>query len=110
MKKIVYAAVAASFAIAAAASASTGGNDNGVTDKATGKNAFAYVDAWGPVSCNETKHPKFETVSCNLATPSPDLAGTTITVGWNSDFGGRTGTITLTFSADGSNYSGLATY
>ena len=88
------------------------GGSNGVSDRLTGNGAASYIDpVFGPVICNETQHRKFDTVSCRLVTSNPALAGTSATVGWNSDFtGGGFGSFTYTFDADGAGYSGKATY
>ena len=114
MKKVILAAIAVSFAVVGgvAIAGTPGSHGNGVTDKLTGKNAASYTDAvFGPVTCNETQHPKFDTVSCSIADPNPALAGTSGTNGWISDFNGTSlGTITYSVSADGTSYSGKATY
>jgi hypothetical protein len=111
MKKIILAAVAASFAVAGTAYAGTPGSSNGITTKLTGNTSADYADpVFGSTSCNETQHPKFDTVSCTLGTPNLALAGTSSTVGWLSDFNGTYGSFTYTFSADGSTYTGKATY
>ena len=111
MRKTIFAVVALTM-FATAATAGTPGSSNAVSAKLTGKNATSYVDpVFGAVTCRETQHPQFDTVSCTLATPRPDLAGTTATVLWNSDFTGASGgSFTYTFSDDGSTYSGIATY
>jgi len=86
---------------------------NGVTDRLTGNGAAKYDDAvFGPnTTCNETQHPKFDTVSCRLAAPNLALAGTTGTVSWFSDFDHSIiGTFTYTVSGDGRTYTGKATY
>ncbi len=113
MKKIITVAIAASLvSFAGAASAGTPGSNNGQTGRLTGNTSADYNDAvFGPTSCNETQHRKFDTVSCTLETPNLSLAGTTGTSAWYSDFDNSiTGTFTYTFSADGSTYSGKATY
>jgi hypothetical protein len=115
MKKlIILAAMTASFAmVAGIANAGTpGSQSNGQTDKMTGhNNAASYTDGFfGPVTCNETQHPQFDTVSCRMATPNAALAGVSSTVGWLSDFNGKYGTLTYTVSADGSSYTAHATY
>jgi hypothetical protein len=111
MKKIILAAIAVSFAITGTAFAGTPGSTNGQTLKMTGKNnAASYLDGYfGQTTCNETQHPKFDTVSCTLSSPT-SLAGTGGTVGWLSDFNGNYGTFTYTVSADGLSYTGQATY
>lgn len=112
MKRIILASVVLAPAfVASIAFASTGGS-NGVSDRLTGNGAASYVDpVFGATTCNETQHRKFDTVSCRLTTANPALAGTTATVGWNSDFaGGGFGSFTYTFDADGIGYSGKATY
>ena len=113
MKNIVLAAVAATLAItSSAAFAGTPGSSNGMTAKLTGNTSADYIDpVFGSVSCNETQHRKFDTVSCKLvAGPNSALAGTSGTVAWLSDFNGVLGSFTYSFSADGSTYSGKATY
>jgi hypothetical protein len=112
MKKVVILAISASVAAAGIAIAGTpGSHGNGVTDKLVGQGAASYTDAiFGPVTCNETQHPKFDTVSCRIADPNPALAGTTATNGWFSDFNGTFGSITYTVSGDGKHYTGKATY
>ncbi|MES2002708.1 MAG: hypothetical protein V4444_10420 [Pseudomonadota bacterium] len=113
MKNIVLAAFAAALVITSgAAFAGTPGSSNGMTDKRTGNTSADYVDpVFGSVSCNETQHRKFDTVSCKLVDgPNSALAGTSNTVPWYSDFNGAFGSFTYSFSADGSTYSGKATY
>jgi hypothetical protein len=113
MKKVIFlAAVTASFAIAGGiAIAGTPGSSNGQTAKLVGQGAASYADPiFGDVTCNETQHPKFDTVSCRIANPNPALAGTSSTNAWLSDFNGALGTITYSVSADGTSYSGKATY
>jgi hypothetical protein len=133
--RTILAAAAAPAALAAAllgaspAFASTGPAGNGQTGgHLTGNKAAVYNDSYfGPVSCNETQHPQFDTVSCHFTggqTMSPGQPGT---VGWNSDFGPAaapngasgngttsvhplTGTLTYTINADGTGYTGQATY
>jgi hypothetical protein len=110
---LIIASVTAAFAIAGGvASAGTpGSNGNGVTGRLTGNGAASYTDGvFGPVTCNETQHPKFDTVSCEVANPNPALAGTTFTNTWFSDFNGALGTISITVSGDGKHYTGKATY
>lgn len=112
MKMIIVAAVAA-FAVApGVALAGTPGSSNGVTQKMTGKAAASYSDAvFGDTTCNETQHPKFDTVSCTLSSANVGLAGTSGTVGWYSDFdNSKLGTFAYTVSADGLSYYGQATY
>lgn len=112
MKKIVLAAFAMAPAFVASIAIANTGGSNGVTARLTGNGAASYNDPFfGPVTCNETQHRKFDTVSCRLATPNPALAGTSDTAPWNSDFvGGGSGSITYTVDADGAGYSGKATY
>jgi hypothetical protein len=117
MNKIILATVTAAAAafIASSAFAGTPGSDsNGQTTKMTGKNgATSYADpVFGDVTCNETQHPKFDTVACAFATPRLDLAGVSGTYGWISDFDHSLpqGTITYTVSLDGTGYTGKATY
>ena len=110
MKKVIFSVIVATLAISPAL-AGTPGSDNRVSAKLTGNTAAAYNDGlFGAVTCNETQHRKFDTVDCAIANPRPDLAGHTITNGWYSDFDGALGTITFTMNADGSGYSGKATY
>jgi hypothetical protein len=100
-------------ATAAPAFASTGPSSNGQTAQQTGNRATSYTDSlFGAVKCNETSHPKFDTVSCAMSPANLGLAGTSGTVGWNSDFGNRTntGVLTYTVSPDGLSYTGQATY
>jgi hypothetical protein len=114
MKKIlIIASVAGVFAVVGgvAGAGTPGSHGNGVTARLTGNGATSYTDAvFGPVTCNETQHPKFDTVSCQVADPNPSLAGTTFTNGWFSDFNGAAGTISITVSGDGKHYTGKATY
>jgi hypothetical protein len=112
VKKLIIFAALGAFAISGPAIGGTpGSTSNGLLEKATGKNAFTYFEPyWGMVTCNETRHARFETVSCTLANPDATLADTSLTTGWRSDFTGQLGTATLTFNEDGSNYSGHATY
>jgi hypothetical protein len=121
MRKFIYtglgaaALIAGSVAMAAPAMASTGPGSNGQTGQLTGKNAISYADPFfGNVTCNETQHPKFDTVSCSISPANLGLAGTsgTFTNGWTSDFGDRAsvGTLTYTVNADGTGYTGQATY
>jgi hypothetical protein len=121
MKKVlILAAVTASFAVGGIAMAGTPGssNNNSPMAKMTGQGkamgsggADTYTDpVFGQVTCNETQHPQFDTVSCTMATPLSNAAGSSGTVGWYSDFNGKLGTFTYTVSADGSSYSGKATY
>jgi hypothetical protein len=109
---IVLATTAASLVVLGGiAIAATPGTSNGVTAKLVGQGAASYTDAvFGDVTCNETQHPKFDTVSCRIANPNPSLAGTSGTVGWLSDFNGTFGTLTYSVSADGMHYTGKATY
>jgi hypothetical protein len=111
VKKIILATITASLAVTGTAYAGTPGSSNGVTTRLTGNTSADYADAvFGNTSCNETQHPKFDTVSCTLGTPNLSQAGTSATVGWLSDFNGTYGTFSYTFSADGSTYYGKATY
>ena len=112
MKKIIFAVIAASFAISGTAYAGTPGSTNGQTAKQTGKTAAIYSDAvFGDVTCNETQHPKFDTVSCAFASARLDIAGQGGTVGWYSDFNSsKLGTMTYAVNADGSGYTGQASY
>lgn len=110
MKKILLGAALA--LMSAVSFAGTPGSDsNAVSDRMVGKTATSYSDAYfGSTTCNETQHPKFDTVSCTLANPS-SLAGTSGTIGWYSDFNNaKLGTFTYTVSPDGLTYSGQATY
>jgi hypothetical protein len=129
------AAIAISLIGASAASASTGPvagttQPNGTASivQMTGKNGVSYTDpVFGPVHCDEVHHyanvktlaPDFDSVTCQSTTglPLPGVTpGQVETVGWNSDFSTRnwgevnTGSITLTVSADGLSYTGIATY
>ena len=104
-----------SLAVAGAgmASASTGPS-NGQAGQLTGQHAATYNDAvFGPVRCNETQHPKFDTVSCQSTSGLP-LTGVTAgqvgSVGWLSDFNGTFGTLSFTVSADGLSYTAHAAY
>lgn len=109
MKKLILIALAT--VIASPALASTGPN-NAVSQKITGKNAVSYADGYfgDSVTCNETKHSKFDTVGCQITNPYLQ-PGSTGTVGWYSDFGtGQLGTLTYTVSDDGLSYSGTAAY
>lgn len=96
--------------IGGAALAGTPGSSNGVTARLTGNTSASYHDpVFGDVTCNETQHPKFDTVSCQIANPNPALAGTH-TGAWISDFNGTWGTITYTVTDQGNHYVGKATY
>jgi hypothetical protein len=110
-KKIILAAFAASL-VPGVALAGTPGSSNSVTQKMTGKSATAYSDVvFGDTTCNETQHPKFDTVACTLSSANLGLAGTSGTVGWYSDFdNSKLGTFAYTVSADGLSYYGQATY
>jgi hypothetical protein len=99
--------------------ASTGPAGNGQAGHVTGGRAASYTDpVFGPVRCNETQHPAFDTVACQSATGAPltgVVGGQAGSVGWNSDFGAVTihpvtGTLTYTVSPDGLSYTGQATY
>ena len=108
-------------ATAAPAFASTGTGSNGSSANQTGKaGAAKYTDpVFGLVQCNETQHPQFDNVTCKFMAgqvQTPNAAGQ---VGWNSDWLGtsgllpghaNTGTLTYTINADGTGYSGQATY
>jgi hypothetical protein len=92
---------------------------NGQVGHMTGNNATFYQDGtFGPVSCNETQHKAFDTVSCKSTTglPLTNLtAGEVNSIGWNSDFGTAsihpaTGALAFTVSPDGMSYAGQATY
>jgi len=126
MRKIILAGAAAAATTLAVlggagmASASTGPS-NGQAGQLTGNRAASYADPFfGLVQCNETQHPAFDTVSCKstsglpLANVAPGQVGS---VGWNSDFGGKTlpghqvtGTLSFTVSDDGLSYTGQAVY
>jgi hypothetical protein len=116
----VPAAMAVSAFGATAASASTGPS-NGQTTQQTGGSAANYQDpVFGHVKCNETQHPKFDTVGCTFLDGQGSggyQPGQTYTVGWNSDFlnsGHQTGVLTFTITTDSAGnvtgYSGQATY
>jgi hypothetical protein len=121
--------------------ASTGPVSNGQAGQITGNNATVYNDPYfGPVSCNETQHPGFDTIGCHAVVIGPDgkvVKGATAlplwrpagetnqVVGWVSDFGGNFtapkngvdpyagrsgGTLNYTVSTDGMSYTGQATY
>jgi hypothetical protein len=107
---LIAATVALCFA--GAAFAGTPGSNNGQTSKMTGKAAASYSDAvFGDVTCNETQHPKFDTVSCAFASPRLDIAGQAGTVGWYSDFNNsKLSTMTYAVNIDGSGYTGQANY
>ena len=119
MRKIILAGAAAAATTLAVlggagmASASTG-PCNGQAGQLTGQHAATYNDAvFGPVRCNETQHPKFDTVSCQSTSGLP-LTGVTAgqvgSVGWLSDFNGTFGTLSFTVSADGLSYTAHAAY
>ena len=115
MKTVIILGVVAGALVVAGGLASAGtpgSHGNGVTARLTGQGAASYLDViFGPTTCNETQHPKFDTVSCRLSTPNLALAGTTGTVGWFSDFDHSIiGTFTYTMSGDGRTYTGKATY
>ena len=109
----VPAVLAVSLLGATAASASTGPS-NGQTGQMTGNRATSYTDpVFGGVQCNETQHPKFDTVSCKFTDGQVLTPSSTGTVGWNSDFAGNThttGVLTYTVNDSGTGYSGQATY
>ncbi len=111
MKKVILVAIMASFAISPSF-AGTPGSDNGMTARLTGNTSADYTDGlYGPVSCNETQHRKFDTVQCTFANARPDLAGQTLTNGWYSDFNNSIfGSITYTVNLDGTGFSGKAIY
>ena len=113
-KVIVIGLISGAFAVfTGLASAGTPGSQgNGVTARLTGQGAAHYIDfIFGETTCNETQHPKFDTVSCRAVNPNLALAGTTFTNSWFSDFDHSIiGTITLTVSGDGRTYTGKATY
>ena len=111
MKKAILAAMVAAFSITPAIAGSPG-SDNGVTARLTGNANTTYNDGiFGSVTCNETQHRKFDTVQCQInGAPRLDLAGHTITSAWYSDFDSTLGSITFTVNADGTGYSGKATY
>jgi hypothetical protein len=114
------AAAALSLLGATAAFASPGPGGNGQTGTGTGNNAFTYSSFnfpdSGAVICNETQHPKFDTVECQG--PGVQLQayeGQTLSVGWISDFlsgphAGQTGVLTYTVAPDGLSYSGQVFY
>ncbi len=130
MKKIIYtglgaaALLAGTVAMAAPAMASAGpSGSNAQQGQLTGKGAISYPDGYFGTTdqCNETQHPAFDTVSCKFidGTSRPDLAGVSGTVGWNSDWLGNpallpshsnVGVLTYTINADGTGYTGQATY
>jgi hypothetical protein len=123
MKRIIYTIVAAAaiitggVAAAAPAMASTGPSNGVQGHQMTGNKADSYPDpVFGPVQCNETQHPAFDTVSCKSTSGLPltnVTPGQTGQIGWNSDFAGSThptGTLTYTVNADGTGYTGQATY
>ena len=100
---------------AAHAATLTAGGSNSISAHLTGKGAATYSDAvFGNVKVNETSHAKFDTVGATFTDgPRLDLAGQSGSVGWNSDFlnsGHQTGELTYTVNADGTGYSGQATY
>ena len=114
---------AAPAAHAATLTASVGSPaSNGQAGQMTGNRAAVYTDGvFGPVQCNETQHPKFDTVSCKFTAGQLQTPGTTGTVGWNTDFTTtnegvtlpshvNTGVLAYTVNADGSGYTGQATY
>ena len=113
MKKYLFGAALALLSTAALAGPGGTGGGNAQTSKLTGKNAISYPDGWyfgDSVTCNETQHPKFDTVSCTIVNPYLP-AGSSGTVEWLSDFGtGQYGTLTYTVSADGLSYTGQVTY
>lgn len=103
-------------AVAAAPAGASTGPSNGQAGQLTGHASPAkYIDpVFGGVQCNETQHPAFDTVSCKFTGGNPAFVPlSTGSVGWNSDFTSSThptGTLTYTINADGSGYSGQATY
>jgi hypothetical protein len=133
--RTILAAAAAPAALAAfllgttgTAFASTGPASNGQVSQMTGNGskssaAQTYTDSvFGQVKVNETQHPNFDTVSAKFTGGQTAASlgmwpGETGTVGWNSDFGNaalsthsQTGTLTYTINADGTGYTGQATY
>jgi hypothetical protein len=122
-------------AAALTASVGTAGPGNGQAGHITGKNALVYDDGvFGWVKVNETQHPNFDTISATFVTDQsgktsrtdPGMAGQTGSVPWDSDFAATyanpngtgtpgsihpgQGTMTYTVNADGSGYTGQATY
>lgn len=70
---------------------------------------------FGPVQCNETQHPTFDTASCKFTAGQTMTPNQTGSVGWNSDFGATSthasaGTLTYTINPDGTGYTGQAAY
>jgi hypothetical protein len=102
------------FAGGAHAAELTAGGSNSISAHQTGKDAAVYTDpVFGGVRCNETSHPKFDTVGCTFTAGQVMTPGQTGSVGWNSDFansGHQTGVLTYTINADGTGYSGQAAY
>jgi hypothetical protein len=102
------------------------GNPNGVIAKMTGNNNPAvYVDpVFGPVKANETSHAAngghaaFDTVGVTFTGGQVMTPGQSGDVAWYSDFqpgssspeAGHYGTLHYTVNADGTGYSGTATY
>jgi len=121
---VATAAIGTSIALASSANAATptAGPGNGITSNTlTGNKSGAqtYQDpVFGLVKVNETQHPQFDTVSAKFVGTQTAASlgmypGYSSTVGWNSDFGshsGQTGTLTYTINADGTGYTGQATY
>jgi hypothetical protein len=99
---------------AAHAATLTAGGSNSISAHLTGKGAATYPDAvFGNVKVNETSHAKFDTVGATFIDGQTMTPGQTGSVGWNSDFansGHQTGVLTWTVNADGTGYSGQATY
>jgi len=117
---------AAAFAATGPVAGTTQPNGNANIVQMTGKNGVSYTDpVFGGVHCDEVHHyakgdaADFDSVTCKSTTglPLANVSPSQVeTVGWNSDFpAGRTfdintGSITLTVSADGLSYTGIATY
>ena len=72
---------------------------------------FSYTDNFGPVTCSEVQHPTFDSITCTFHdfTLTPGYVGSTP---WQSDFDSTKplGTMTYTVNADGTGYTGIATY
>jgi hypothetical protein len=73
---------------------------------------FSYVDvAFGNVTCHEIQTAAFEDVYCAFDAPRSDLAGTSGSYQWTSDYDLNTqGTLNYKVNAEGTGYRGTVTY
>ena len=76
---------------------------------------FSYADNFGNVKCYETQGATTDSIACTFTDgPKADLAGSSGTSAWNSDFANNTrtgqGTLAYTVNAEGTGYVGTVTY